>query len=230
MKRNVRIRRARFSRGSTARNLACALGVALFVGGVQAASETQVLSFDYSGGPPPQFTIEKFDSQGGTRTLTGVTISFDATSSLDVFAENQSDAPVDDWFVDLAVLPRFELLDAKKSSFGLGGSGFPQLMADLGPSDGVPGSGEDFIQFPTVSVKLHSHFDLFPQDVALFDGGGTVDGLLALPLSIAIPPLPVAFDLTRNDVGALTITYQYVPEPSVLSLLTFGGLLFVRRR
>lgn len=195
-----------------------------------AAMMTQVLPFDYVGGPFPEFTIDKFDSMGGTRTLTGVTIELDSTTSLDVNAENFSDAPVNDWFVDFAVFPRLEILDAKKTSFPLGAAGFPHLTADLAPSDGVEGSGDDFIQFPTTSVNIHGDAELLPSEFPLFEGSGSSTALLTLPLSIAIPPVPVSFDFSRRDVGTVSVTYEYVPEPSTFVLLTLGGMLALRRR
>ncbi|MCG8405909.1 MAG: PEP-CTERM sorting domain-containing protein [Phycisphaerales bacterium] len=195
-----------------------------------AALQTQVFPFDYAGGPFPEFTIDKFDSMGGTRTLTGVTIELDGTTSLDVQAENFSNAPVTDWFVDFAVFPRLEILDAKKTSFPLGTAGFPHFEADFAPSDGIEGSGDDFVQFPTAVADIHADIEVFPADFPIFQGGGSSPALLTLPFSIAIPPGPIGFDFSRRDVGTVSLTYEYVPEPSTFALLTLGGVLITRRR
>ncbi len=204
--------------------------VGLSTGPAQATVITQTFAIDHGEEPFPQLSLDYFDTMGGTRTLTGVSIELDAVASLDINAENLSASPVTGWFLDSAILPRFEILDAKKSSFGIGASPYPLLSADFAASDGVEGSGPDFVQFETNSTNLHGDIDFNPIDFALFEGIGSVDALLNLPLSFAIPPLPIGFAATRHEVGSLVVTYEYVPEPSTLAMLSIGGTLLMRRK
>ncbi|GJM24855.1 MAG: hypothetical protein DHS20C16_12700 [Phycisphaerae bacterium] len=226
------IRRKRTSHRPNASIAAAMVLVALglITSTAQATIVTQTIPFDHTGGLFPQFTIDYFDTMGGSRMLTGVTIELDGVADLDVSAENLSNTPANGWFLDAAILPRFELLNAEKTSFGIGASPYPLFSANLAASDGEEGSGPDFIQFPTGSVNLHGDIDLNPIDFGIFEGAGSVDAMLALPLSFAIPPLLVDFSTDRHEVGSLVVTYEYVPEPSTLALLSIGGTLLVRRK
>ena len=110
-------------------------------------TSTQVVPFDYNPAFTAAFpTFEKFDTMGGLRKLTGVTLSYDQTISFDITAEQNT--PVDitagNFFADILYIS-FHQLGPSDDGGGEGegegeGEGqFPLLGGDEGGGFGVEG-------------------------------------------------------------------------------------------
>lgn len=198
----------------------------------QAGIQTQVIPFNHTEGQGfPTFSIDYFDTMGGARTLTGVTIDLDATSTLEVFTENIGNQPINNWNFDFAVLPTLEILDFKKLAFSFAQADYPTVVLNLDPSDGVPGSGPDFAHIPERTIDLTDTINVGLGETAAFNGVGSVDAFLGLPFLIPFPPGPTDTSWIRSETGTLTVTYEYVPEPSSLTLMTIcGAIICIRRR
>ncbi len=205
--------------------------IALSNAATHAATETQVIPFSHTEGNGfPTFSIDYFDTLGGSRTLTGVTIELAGTSTLEAFTENLGDQPINDWNFDFAVLPVLEILDFKKFAVPFDQADYPTVVLDLAASDGVEGSGPDFAHIPERMIDLADVVDIGPGDLALFTGTGSVDAFLGLPFLFPFPPGPTDTSWERSEAGTLTVTYTYVPEPTTMSLLSLGGISLVARR
>lgn len=134
-------------------------------------TSTQVVPFDYNPAFTAAFpTFDKFDTMGGSRKLTGVTLSYDQTISFDITAEQNT--PVDitagNFFADILYISLHQLGPADDGGGeGEGEGPFPLLGGDgdgdgggvpflgpgaagtlispaLGATAGLNGAGEDF--------------------------------------------------------------------------------------
>ncbi len=209
-----------------------ALAMILTAAQANADIETQTIPFSHVEGETgfPFFTIDLFDTQGGTRTLTGVNLSLDATSTLEVFTENLGGQPINNWGFDFGVFPHFELLSAKKAAFFFDQAFYPTVNLNLAAADGVEGSGPDYAHIPARSIDLDDSIDVGAFEIINFIGAGTTDAFIGLPFFFPFPPGSTDTSWNRSETGALTITYDYVPEPSAIALLGGGALLALRRR
>lgn len=107
--------------------------------------------------------FERFDTQGGTRVLTGMSLTYDHSISMDVLVESNGYTSVSagDWFVDAAYnsLHQFGLVDNDPDPPFIGpGSVFGSVTGDLGVSDGYNGSGPD-----TYSTTISDSFVFFAE-------------------------------------------------------------------
>ncbi|GJM24856.1 MAG: hypothetical protein DHS20C16_12710 [Phycisphaerae bacterium] len=207
------------------------LAAILTASSVNADIQTQVIPLSHVEGDGfPTFSFDLFDTMGGTRTLTGVNLTLDATSTLEVFTENLGSQPINNWDFDFAVLPLFEILGVKKASFPFEGAPYPTVTLNLDAADGVQGSGPDYAHIPERSISLDDSVDVNTFEIFNFEGVGTVDAFVGLPFLIPFPPGPTDTSWIRSETGTLTITYDYVPEPSAIALLGGGAALALRRR
>ncbi|MCG8405910.1 MAG: PEP-CTERM sorting domain-containing protein [Phycisphaerales bacterium] len=208
-------------------------GILIMLAGApaQAGIQTQVIPFSHDEGEGfPFFTIDYFDTMGGARTLTGVTIDLAATSTLEVTTENLGNQPINNWNFNFGVLPSMEILDFKKLAFFFDPVDYPTVVLNLAPNDGTPGSGPDFALIPERTVDIMDTINVGPGDVPSFIGSGSVDAFLGLPFLFPFPPGPTDTNWIRNETGTLTVTYEYVPEPSSLALMCVCGAFICGRR
>lgn len=130
-------------------------------------------------------SFERFDILGGTRVLTGMSLSYNHTISLDVLVESNGYTSVSagDWFVDVSYnsLHQFGLVDNNPDPPFIGpGAVFGSVTGDLGISDGYNGSGPDtYSTTISDSFVFFAQYDastIFGQDMLeTFTGGGTLD-------------------------------------------------------
>ena len=119
-----------------------------------AGTITQVVPFDYDPNLAfafPEFT--QFDTQGGTRELLSVELSYDQTISFEVRAEQNSPVPLpaDNFFAFIDYLSLHQLGTVDEALRG--GGGDPPFLGPgaygisispaLGPTDGFNGTGPD---------------------------------------------------------------------------------------
>ena len=179
--------------------------------------------------------FHQFDTMGGTRRLTGVSLSYEASFELELLAENSNGTGLSggEWFVDPAVSYNFFFLD----TYSIGAVGnwtAGSLTADLAASDGVAGSGDDSAVF-TFSDVIGGSASVLEEDSAPFIGSGSLEAELYayLSLGISAPPPFFDFDVTAHShMGVYTLSYAYevVPAPSSAAVAAIAGGWLARRR
>lgn len=112
----------------------------------------QSVPFDYDANFGPTFpVIQGFDTQGGTRALTGVTFSFDYNFDVEVYIESTGPTPVmnGDFLLDQSYITLYQLgtIDGLGGDPGddpplLGPGSFfaGGITGDLAAYDGIPGN------------------------------------------------------------------------------------------
>ncbi len=158
----------------------------------QAEVINQVVSFNnsFDGGV---VTFEKFDTMGGTRELTGLSLSYDQTISLDLQAQSNGYTALNagDWLLDTGFisLHQFGLAEGRGGDGNPGppfigpGAVFDVITSDLGVSDGYNNGGIDTMQFNiSDSFIFEAEYDgstEFDQRMfAAFTGTGNLDTFL----------------------------------------------------
>ena len=220
------------------------LALAATAGVAHAQSETTSQTFDLAIEATPAFLpFNKFDTMGGTRELTGVTLSLDVTATATVTVENYTTNPVaaGTYLLEGAANFVFQAGEANDGGggedgrggsgggppfFGLGGIGFDPI------SDALPAGVEDPGGGPfgpgvipgTIDVAFGGTINsVLPADPSSFDafiGTGTFTGIYGVFQDILVSGGPGGFGsiggfVSRFDQsGTLTITYDYVNVPS----------------
>lgn len=122
----------------------------------QVGSESFVVPFDYNPAIDAAFPeLQMFDTLGGARELTGVTLGYDQTISFDVRLEQNSPVAIEDgnFFADIIYISLHQLGtddgggdddddNAGPPFLGPGAAG-DLFSAPLAPTDGFNGSGAD---------------------------------------------------------------------------------------
>lgn len=192
-------------------------------------------NFDvHQANTPAALNFEAFDTMGGTRLLTGVTIDLKSSFTLGMLAENGEDYAIgpDDWFVEAGL---FNNIAIGETIFnGVGGTGYGPLSAALEASDGVSQSGADSVSW-YFEGGLEATRQALPFQMSAFVGSGQLDAEIYPFLSLLIPPPEPFFDLwvtehTHTGGVSLTYTYEIVPAPSGTAALALGGFIATRRR
>jgi len=184
--------------------------------------------------------LPKFDTVGGTLTLTGVTVALYHSGSADISGDN--DDADEGCQVNARIIRAWAVAGPDVAGNGTNtvASGIVSLVKDNGDLDAFDPTTPDGTDFGTLSYS-----DLlagtFTPSLAGYaaDGGGTVSFIIDV-LSIVndqqfTGPAPDAWQLEVEnpflEVEAV-VTYTYVPEPVTMSLLGIGlaGLAVRRRR
>lgn len=206
------------------------------------AGNTVVQSLGYDWNPDTGLEIgmfDAFDTAGGTRQLTGVSIGIDASAMWNVTVLNYSDTAYEpgEWHAE--GLANFNVL---LGEFGpnsveriAGAITFSGLTGSLGAGDGDPIFGQP--GDPSVSASysgfISNFFELDPAEFGVFTGGPVEARLLGFTDGIIDGPngLVVSTDaLVSSGVVTLTYTYANVPAPAAAGLLAIAGLGATRRR
>lgn len=175
-------------RGRPDMKITAALIAMLAAGTASAQTETQIVPFDYNPNVDfafPEFS--KFDTMGGTRELTGVTLSYDQSISFTAKLEQNSPVALDAgvFFVDIVYLSLHQLGtvddDPNPPFLGPGAAGDNYSPA-LGASDGYNGSGPDTYEALFDSGMFNFTAEYNPTDhqafLDVFIGQGTLTTVL----------------------------------------------------
>lgn len=213
---------------------------------------TQTFNFDWDSSQPFLMpTFDAFDTMGGTRELTRVSLSTQASMTIDITIENYDAVPYDagTWTagVSQSAVLFFQGDDGggdddgeSAPGFGLGGVFAGGITGDLSAGDGgfpfgTPGdvkvvtSASD--SFSTVRDADASSFDFF-------SSGEPLTALLGT-LSDAFVDVPggggggIFINITDTAMsGSISLVYEYalIPAPGGLALLGAGALVASRRR
>jgi len=153
---------------------------------------SQVVSFD-AGFEGEIISFEQFDTMGGTRELTGLSLSYDQTISLDLMAQSNGYTALNsgDWLLDTGYLSihQFGLVEERGGDGDPGppfigpGAVFDIITSDLGISDGYNNGGIDTHLFNiSDSFIFDASYDGSNEfDQRMFDaftGPGTLDTIL----------------------------------------------------
>jgi hypothetical protein len=215
-----------------------------------AAVESHAVNYTYSlatnGDNLPRLHLPGFDDMNGQRVLTRVDVRVQADVSATLAVENETAAPLSGWTIEAQhlVFAGFEREDPK--GFGpfafLGGLFLDPITGTLQPSDGVPGSGPDYLA-TTLSTTIDSTLDMDPSFLEFFSGGGEVvatvgpftevllDGLTPFDPKLGTGDATVGFT-ELAQAGTLSVIYNYttVPEPSAGFAIAGAAPLIARRR
>ena len=220
--------------------LAASLALSSLLGSAASAGivvENVAFAFPLSPGSQP-LSIPKFDTLGGTRTLTQVDLKISGSVEANVTAENDS-VISGNMGVDLTGLLKASIPGPLSTTAIILQSAGPVAVSG---TDGVPGSGPDFVDFGLVSGSDSSSTSTnsglaayigpgFLAGTASGSGGFSVNGVTSSTIKLS----------GFQALGDVTVTYTYtdtpgvVPEPasvviwSVLGLSVVGAG-WVRRR
>jgi len=221
-----------------------ALGITM--SGAHAQTQTQSFDYTYSDadGTLATFTIDRFDDQGGTRELTGVTLTLDSTISFGLQVENNNDFALSagDFYASGDSNTLLSFIDETPGSshpfFGLGGVSLYDVTGNLAASDGSAGpfgggnwSGPDSMirrTSATINSVLTVGTDLW--DDFLLDG--QIEALFGPFADVRVDGFGVSARLIDQEHdGTLGVIYSYdvVPTPGA-GLALIAGLGFTSRR
>jgi hypothetical protein len=196
-----------------------------------ATTISQPLNWGFGLSPGQQtLAFGKFDTMGGTRTLTKVTLILDSTLTAAATAENdKAGLP---GVMGMEVSGSVEATAQGLDLIALLSKSAPGVLVDV--SDGVSGSGPDFHDFGTLTDMSHKSLSTMdPLDLVSYTGPGTFDLQLDGKGGFAATGVSDATIKYSNfgASGIATVVYEFTPEPaSILSLLSAGMLFFRRRR
>lgn len=233
---------------------------ALSPAGAVADTISQTVAFDYDVNFGVSFpVIEGFDTEGGTRELTGVTFAFDHNFDLDLYLESTGPTAVSagDFSLDLAYLTLFQLgpAEANPPLLGPGALFVDDITGALSAYDGVPGNdGPDSFRrsyddaFTLVQVYGQQDADVlnalthvgplttvFGGFTELFFQWNNDPGWPFPPSGVPEYPTDAAIWVSWSNFrhfGEIEVTYEYapVPEPTSALLLAALSALGLRRR
>lgn len=228
------------------RRIAFVLGIGLLWGGVGSAQADTIMHmgsahFVSDLEPVAQIDIPSFDNQGGTLTLISVLVEIFHSASVEMSADN------DDPFQGATVRGRLTRIWSLTGPGVVSGGNFLAFtpFVNLAPDDNDGGSPLIFDRTPPDGID----FGTFGYGLTLASSHNPAVGLYStngpnLLSFLASPDLmsqdlqfqgnaPDAWQLEvqnpQLDVK-VKVTYEYIPEPSTLSLLGLGGIAFLRRR
>lgn len=206
--------------------LSCLLGSSASAGIVV---ESVNFAFPLSPGSQP-LSIPKFDTLGGTRTLTQVDLKVSGSVEANVTAENDS-VIAGNMGVDLIGLIKASIPGPLSTTAGILQSAGP--VAVLG-TDGVPGSGADFVDFGLVS-GAGSNSASTNSGLAAYIGPGFLAGTVSGNGGFSITGVTDSTSKITNfqAIGIVDVTYTYtdnagvVPEPASVVIWSVLGLSLV---
>lgn len=226
------------------RLLTTSAAIAILAGAAAASEISQTIEINITPDNFNQeFTLSGFDTQGGTRILTGVRYQIQSEISADFTVLNYSNfaIPSGDW----QVLPGFTMFftadvpggDGEDSIFGgIGGIGFDPLTGDLPAGTGNPIFGEPGRLEFSDSGTLNSNF-LDDGEVArtFFTQHPTIVSTLApfsFPEVFGPPGSNISLESLVTQTGSFTVIYEYsvVPAPGAAAVLGLAGFAGLRRR
>jgi hypothetical protein len=182
------------------------------------------------------FSVQAFDSMGGTRQLTAVRLGFDGAISMEITAHTYDPNPVHtgEWSVEAShtVVAYFngggiDLLQ------GIGGQSLADITGELGGGvNGEPGTP----LIVTDTINFANTVEVDPADIAQFYGSGQFTGFMDGFFDAVVTPPPggqwieVMASLLAQE-GTVTLTYEYTTVPAPASSALLGaGLIMARRR
>lgn len=200
----------------------CAL-TATLVGVSPALANVEEHQIEYTwdvsqGNEPLDLQFPQFDTQNGTRVLTGVTLIMDGTYDLTMWAENQEERAItqDEWFVESGLLMMFNF-----DGLDLGaitGSGLGIYSVDLAANDGMQYQGDDYTEWTYADV-IGTSIDIRSEDFGIFRGEGLLDATMYPYLSLTIPPPPPFFWTDAKShvhTGVFTLQYEWQPSAAAV--------------
>lgn len=213
---------------------------------------TQTFNYSYDGDlyDPnfsfPTTSFDTFDTMGGTRQLTGVSVHSSIDASMTVTIENYDDTPYDagTWYAEVTaslLLVCFDNNGVDGPNFGLGGLYIADITGDLSAgTGGFPfGTPGDVKVTAFTSGHIETTRAANTSDFGYFTSGGSFDVALPLltELFLSTPPAGGGFGIfggpsAMAQTGAITLTYEYttVPAPATVPAIGCLGLLATRRR
>lgn len=209
--------------------LSCVFGSAASAGIVV---ESVNFAFPLSPGSQP-LSIPKFDTLGGTRTLTQVDLKIAGSVEANVTAENDS-VIAGNMGVDLIGLIKAAIPGPLSASAAILQSAGPVAVSG---TDGVPGSGPDFVDFGLIS-GAGANSTSTNSGLAAYIGPGFLAGTASGNGGFAITGVTDSTSKITNfqALGTVEVTYTYtdnagvVPEPASVVIWSGLGLAVVGSR
>ncbi len=224
------------------------LFVASFGGSAYAATIVQTESFMFVPSDSQALTFEKFDTQGGTRTLNSVSVSVVLNKTGGRYQIDNDSAETGTIVLTHRIIGQLTSSDVslrKMDGSFVGQNGSVTATNTLNTSIGAT-TGDDVNTFNNTGLADYVRFD--PADTTVSDSGvihsADQSGYIASGSSTNFG-LTFSGDQFTNasgvgglqqlilvsDVsGTVTVTYDFVPEPSTALLGGVGLLLMFRRR
>lgn len=211
--------------------------VAIAASTTLAHAEVITQSFNYnwnSNQTQHPFTFNAFDSQGGTRELTAVQLTFDGTISMEITATNTDPRTVlpGEWSVEAShTVVAFFNEGGLNLLQGIGGQSNDFTGELPGGIGGLPGTPVVF----TDTIAFANTVTIDPSELPNFYGTGQFSGFMDAFFDAAVTPpingqwidvLPTLF----TQSGAVTLSYEYTIVPAPASATALGLALLMPRR
>jgi hypothetical protein len=208
-------------------------------------SEQEVFAFTPNGSSV--LTFSQFDTQGGTRTLTGVTVSLSFTKtggslSVDNDSEEGGTLSLSHSLVGSLTSQgnTVALVNGSFQSFLTGLEAVSSTSYNIAGTDGDSTStfdvgGDDYYAWAPADATLNASGDIYSGALGGYIGNGTFNLVFTANQAVNITGLSglqQAFTVS-NVTGYATVTYTYtslIPEPSIAALGGLSLLTLLRRR
>ena len=209
------------------------VALAAFTAGAAAntAPNTQVHS-EKVGGAMSAFdesiNFPQFDTLGGTRQLTGVELFYEIETSARVSGENDAPFGAPNFAIVLNGFIQVDFGDLNGQDDILGMAETP-----VSASDGVPGSGTDFMDFGAF-IRTTRGAIAKSTDLSAYVGAGTVEASIfseAAFHAMGTSDATIYSDnFSLSGTVGITYTWENVPAPGAVAAFGLLGLGAARRR
>ncbi len=212
-------------------------------GAVHGQTLTQSLTLPtYTASGTSTAAFQQFDTLGGTRALTGVTVSFSFDKTGGEY-QVDNDSPVGGAITFYHELRgRLESTDVNIGANGTYRSALSEFDTAVGPNNGdpegqfdaEPGGTDYYIFHPTPILGTGNSSAISSTYWAAYTGTGTFDITFRASQIFGVDGIGGLQSQTIASMvtPTITVTYDYamVPEPVSASLLGIAGIAFAARR
>ncbi len=188
-----------------------------------------------TGSPPPTVGVNQFDDQGGARQLLSVKlelISYAANGSIEFDNESETGGDVTllvGGDVTAAAPNALTVITLPRQMYS--GSVGPDDESGVGNADFV---GSDWLPMPNSVTGFDSDSATLTNPALFTPYIGTSQFNVTITATFMAGYLADISGQTRSTegetYGEVKVTYEYVPEPATMAMLSLGGLAMLRRR
>lgn len=223
------------------------LAVGSLSGAAYAATIVQTESFMFVPSGSQALTFEKFDTQGGTRTLNSVTVSVvlnktDGRFRIDNDSAEGGTITLEQRIVGMLTPDGVSLRKMDGTFVGQNGriTAISSLSTTIAANDGddidtFDTGGADYVDFSPIDTSASDSGMIHSDDRAGYIASGPTTNFFITFDANQFTQVTGVGGLQQlinpsNAAGTITVTYDFVPEPSTALLCGVGLLVILRRR
>jgi len=192
----------------------------------------------YTAGGTRTVNFDRFDTQGGTRTLTGVTLSFSFDKLGGSYAVDNDSTDSGSIIFDHELRGRLTSSDVTVGSAGTNISALSDFTTTIGANDGDPqgqfdvGTADYVIYSPADILGTTTSATIAPEFWAAYTGTNTFNVNFVAIQSFGTSGVGglQSQTIASQVAPSVTVTYSFIPEPTSALLGGLGLLGLLRRR